>query len=89
MFFYCFLLLFGLSGAVAGGWLALNIRGSATAYEAYSARNAELRAHAAGRLEVPPNVWTTKVARAMGTIVGLSGALLTLACVALILEGTT
>ncbi|MER5807261.1 hypothetical protein ABT143_03530 [Streptomyces sp. NPDC002033] len=88
MFFSYFLLLFGLAGAVSGGWFALNIRGAAAAYEAYSAKNAELRAHAAGRLDVPPNIWTAKVARILGTVVGLCGAVLVLASIALIVEGT-
>jgi hypothetical protein len=86
--FVYFLFVFSLSAAVAGGWLALDVRGSAAAFEAYSARNAELRAHAAGRLDVPVNVWTARVARVLGTILGVFGALLALASLALILDGT-
>lgn len=85
MFVFYFLLVFGLSGAVAGGWFALDIRGSAAAYEAYSARNSELRAQAAGRLDAPPNVWTAKVARVLGTIVGVAGVLLALLALTMIL----
>lgn len=82
---FYFLVVFGLSAAVAGGWFGLDIRGSAAVYEAYSARNTALRAQAAGRLDVPPNIWTARVARVLGAIVGLAGAVLALIALAEIL----
>ncbi|MFD3776350.1 hypothetical protein [Streptomyces sp. NPDC058612] len=88
MFLFYFLLVFGLSGAVAGGWFGLDIRGSAAAFEAYNTRNAELRAHAAGRLDVPPNIATATFARVLGAIVGMAGAVLALVSLILILDGT-
>ncbi|WP_328553914.1 MULTISPECIES: hypothetical protein [unclassified Streptomyces] len=73
---WLFLMLFGLSGSVAGGWVALNIRGAADAMTASQQRGHDLRAAATGNFS-PPVSWVTAFGfRAIGAAIGLAGLVL-------------
>ncbi|MFG2874001.1 hypothetical protein ACGFYU_03190 [Streptomyces sp. NPDC048337] len=74
-----FLLALGLASAIPGGWIALNVRGSAASLERRASANAELRMHARGSLGPPPRVASAGVFRFLATAVGLAGSVLTLA----------
>jgi hypothetical protein len=80
--FWLFLVLFGLSGAVAGGWVAFNVRGAADAMKAFQQRSHELSALAAGTFTPPPNRVTRIGLRPYAAAVGLAGLVLVLAGVA-------
>ncbi|MFJ8214901.1 hypothetical protein [Streptomyces sp. NPDC096033] len=73
-----FLLAFGGISLVAGGALALNVRGAADAMERYAAANAELAMHSRGELGPPKRVMSKQVYRFLGTVVALAGLVLTL-----------
>ncbi|MEU9085020.1 hypothetical protein, partial [Streptomyces sp. NPDC048357] len=73
------LLTVGPTLIVAGGSLALNIRGAATALERWSAaNNAELRMHARGDLGPAPQVAAAVFYRYLGSVNALCGVLLPL-----------
>jgi hypothetical protein len=74
-----FLLLLGLPAVVAGGWVALDIRGASAAMERHQARNHALRTAAVGDF-TPPTRWITAVGfRVVGGAVCLGGLILALA----------
>ncbi|MEV7615134.1 hypothetical protein [Streptomyces sp. NPDC089799] len=73
------LLPLGAVGFVCGGWVALSIRGAARSLEQYAARNAELRAHAQGRLDPPDRVASAVFFRTVGAVLSAAGAVLLLA----------
>ncbi|MEV6191775.1 hypothetical protein AB0M19_05170 [Streptomyces sp. NPDC051920] len=73
---WLFLLALGLVSLTAGGWVALNIRGAATAMEASQQRGHDLRAAATGDFS-PPVRWVTAAGfRAFGAAIGLAGLVL-------------
>ncbi|MFF3884790.1 hypothetical protein [Streptomyces sp. NPDC001914] len=79
---WLFLMLFGLSGAVAGGWVAFNIRGAADAMKAFQQRSHEMTALAAGTFTPRPDRVSRIGLRPYAALVGLAGASLVLAGVA-------
>ncbi|MFF3451937.1 hypothetical protein ACFYXJ_32915 [Streptomyces sp. NPDC002667] len=85
--FWLFLMLFGLSASVAGGWVALDIRGSAEALKEFQRRGHELSALAAGTFTPRPNKVTRIGLRPYAALVGLAGSVLALAGVAELLTG--
>ncbi len=77
--FPVFLLVFGLTAAVSGGWVAFDVRGASKALERYQERNHELRTAAVGDF-APPTRWITAVGyRVLGGVIGVGGLVLTLA----------
>ncbi|WP_330306768.1 MULTISPECIES: hypothetical protein [unclassified Streptomyces] len=84
---FLFLLLFGLSAVMSGGWVAFDIRGSSAALEAYQERNHELRTTAVGNF-TPPDKWITALGyRVLGGSIALAGVFLTLVGVAELVSG--
>ncbi|MFJ9080269.1 hypothetical protein ACIRO3_34280 [Streptomyces sp. NPDC102278] len=79
------LLVLGLVGSVLGGWVALNVRGSATTLERWGETNAELRRHARGDLGPATRSGSVALYPYIGTAVGLGGTVLTLAGLAMVL----
>ncbi|MEU2428797.1 hypothetical protein ABZ611_04640 [Streptomyces sp. NPDC007861] len=73
-----FLVLIGLASFVAGGAVACNIRGAATALGESSQRNQALRAAARGELGLPSRQGSAALFRWLGAAVGLSGLFLAL-----------
>lgn len=63
----------GLAGALLGGWIALNVRGSAASPERRSDANAELRMHAQGDLGPAQRRMSARLIRLFGAVIGLSG----------------
>ncbi|MFE2535886.1 hypothetical protein [Streptomyces sp. NPDC059371] len=84
---WLFLMLFGLSASVAGGWIAFNVRGAADAVKAFQQRSHELSALAAGSFTPRPNRVTRFGLRPYAALVGLAGVVLLLAGVAELLTG--
>ncbi|MER6393810.1 hypothetical protein ABT236_35830 [Streptomyces sp. NPDC001523] len=80
-----FLLAFGLFSAISGGWVALNVRGSATALDRWAETNAELRRHAQGDLGPATRSTSPAIFRYFGTGIGLSGTVLALIGLAMLL----
>ncbi|MGI5451225.1 hypothetical protein ACQEVM_36730 [Streptomyces sp. CA-243310] len=80
-----FLLAFGLVSAISGGWVALNVRDSATALNHWAQANAELRRHAQGNLGPETRSASATIFRYLGTAVGLSGTVLALGGLAMVL----
>ncbi|MFD5885836.1 hypothetical protein ACFWHQ_07625 [Streptomyces sp. NPDC060334] len=80
-----FLLAFGLFSAISGGWVALNVRGSATALDRWAERNAEVRRHAQGDLGPATRSASAALFRYLGTAAGLSGTVLALGGLAMLL----
>ncbi|MFD3695210.1 hypothetical protein ACFWUZ_03485 [Streptomyces sp. NPDC058646] len=74
-----FLLTLGLAGAVPGGWLALNVRGSAASLARWGNRNAEMRMQARGELGPPQRQLSAGLYRFLGTAMALAGSVLALA----------
>ncbi|WRZ91118.1 hypothetical protein OHB54_19800 [Streptomyces sp. NBC_01007] len=87
MSFWLFLMLFGLSGSVVGGWIALNIRGAADSMTAFQQRSHDLSALAAGTFTPRPNRVTRIGLRPYAAAVCLAGIVLVLAGVAELLTG--
>ncbi|WP_328761339.1 MULTISPECIES: hypothetical protein [unclassified Streptomyces] len=71
------LLTMGLVCLVAGGALALNVRGCAHALERKAAGNAELAMHARGELGQPQLIMSARLYRCLGTVFVLCGIVLT------------
>ncbi|MEU9237422.1 hypothetical protein [Streptomyces subrutilus] len=67
------LLTLGLACAVAGGWVALNVRGSAASLERWADGNAQLRMHARGDLGPVERRLSARLYRALGTLIALCG----------------
>lgn len=84
---WLFLMLFGLSGSIAGGWVALNIRGAADAMMAFRQRSHDLSALAAGTFTPRPDRVTRIGLRPYAAAVCLAGIVLVLAGVAELLTG--
>ncbi|MGW0966990.1 hypothetical protein [Streptomyces sp. NPDC002516] len=86
-------MLFGLSASVAGGWVALGIRGSAEARKELRRRGHEpnalvaLATLAADTFTPRPNKVTRTGLRPYAPLVGLAGFVLVLAGFALVLAG--
>ncbi|WP_374773001.1 hypothetical protein OG756_07555 [Streptomyces sp. NBC_01310] len=74
-----FLLAFGLICATGAGWVALDVRASATRLEHWAATNADLRMQARGSLGPAPMHMSRAVFRVFGTVISLGGCVLTLA----------
>ncbi|MFI0965290.1 hypothetical protein ACH4S8_28415 [Streptomyces sp. NPDC021080] len=73
---WLFLMVLGLAALVAGGWVALDIRGAAAAMVASQQRGHDLRAAATGDFS-PPVRWVTAFGfRAFGAAIGLAGLVL-------------
>ncbi|WP_150210945.1 hypothetical protein [Streptomyces venezuelae] len=81
---FVFLLTLGLAALTAGFWVAFDVRGAARSLERYSARNAELRAQAQGRLGPPDRVASAVFFRILAGVVGAAGSVLTLLSTALL-----
>ncbi|MFF4424978.1 hypothetical protein ACFY04_30115 [Streptomyces sp. NPDC001549] len=73
-----FLLAFGLTALVGGGWVALNLRGSAASLERRAAANAELRMQAQGNLGPAPMHVSRGLYRTLGAVIALAGSVLAL-----------
>ncbi|MFF4449001.1 hypothetical protein [Streptomyces sp. NPDC001502] len=71
-----FLLTFGLTALAGGGWVALNLRGSAASLERRAAADAELRMQAQGRLGPAPLHMSRGLYRTLGTVIALAGSVL-------------
>ncbi|MGW3663662.1 hypothetical protein [Streptomyces sp. NPDC005141] len=76
------LMLLGLSAAVAGSWVAFNIRGAADAMEAFRQRSHNLNALATGSFTPPRDRVFAIGLRPYAAAVGLAGVVLMLAGVA-------
>ncbi|MFJ8013538.1 hypothetical protein [Streptomyces sp. NPDC096339] len=63
---------------VGGGWVMLNIRGSAASLARRSEANAELRRHSQGNLGPAPQVVTAGVWRYLAAFLALAGVVSTL-----------
>lgn len=72
------LLTLGLACAVPGGWIALNVRGSAASLERWADSNAELRMHARGDLGPVQRRISARLYRLLGTVIGLCGCVFVL-----------
>ncbi|MFF4370761.1 hypothetical protein [Streptomyces sp. NPDC001594] len=72
------LLTAGPACVVAGGAVALNVRGAAGALERWAAANAELAMHSRGDLGPPKRVMSAVVYRYIGAVIALCGLVLTL-----------
>ncbi|MGW6575228.1 hypothetical protein ACWGAN_24135 [Streptomyces sp. NPDC054945] len=72
------LLTVGPAASLAGGWVALNIRGAARALEHRAAADAELMMHARGDLGPARRVASAAFYRLIGTMIALSGIVFTL-----------
>ncbi|MEW1566384.1 MULTISPECIES: hypothetical protein [unclassified Streptomyces] len=79
---YVFLMLLGLPAAVAGSWVAFNVRGSADALEAFRQRSLDLRALGTGTFAPPAGSTFAIGYRVYATVLGLAGVVLLLASVA-------
>ncbi|MBT2482124.1 hypothetical protein [Streptomyces sp. ISL-94] len=73
-----FLLAFGLTAVIGGGWVALNIRGSAVALERMAETNTQMRMRARGDLGPAPRRMSSALYRLLGTVITLAGCMLTL-----------
>ncbi|MFJ6054274.1 hypothetical protein [Streptomyces sp. NPDC092307] len=72
------LLTVGPAASLAGGWVALDIRGAARALEHRAASDAELMAHARGDLGPARRVASAALYRFAGTVIALCGIVLPL-----------
>ncbi|WP_405921155.1 hypothetical protein [Streptomyces sp. NBC_00122] len=72
------LLALGLAAAVPGGWIAVNVRGSAASLERWGDSNAELRMHARGDLGPVERRMSARLHRLLGAVVALCGCVLIL-----------
>ncbi|OEJ31028.1 hypothetical protein [Streptomyces subrutilus] len=72
------LLTLGLAGAVPGGWVALNVRGSAASLERWADGNAQLRMHARGDLGPVERRLSARLYRVLGTVMALGGCVIIL-----------
>ncbi|WP_030770388.1 MULTISPECIES: hypothetical protein [unclassified Streptomyces] len=72
------LLTVGPAASLAGGRVALNVRGAARALERRAAANAELMAHARGDLGPARRVASATFYRFIGTVIALCGIAFTL-----------
>jgi hypothetical protein len=73
-----FLLLFGLTAAVGGGWVACDVRGASKSLERFQERNHELRTAAVGNF-TPPAKWITALGyRVLGGAICVCGLVLAL-----------
>ncbi|MGC4984430.1 MULTISPECIES: hypothetical protein [unclassified Streptomyces] len=84
---WLFLMMLGLPGAVAGSWVAFNVRGAADAIEALRQRNLDLNALAAGSFAPPAGSAFAVRFRLYGTVLGIAGIVLVLAGIAELLTG--
>ncbi|MEU6758075.1 hypothetical protein [Streptomyces sp. NPDC046685] len=72
------LLTMGLTCALSGGWVALNVRGSAASLERWADSNAELRMHARGELGPAQRRLSARLYRLAGTVIALCGCVFVL-----------
>ncbi|MFD9402186.1 hypothetical protein ACFWA4_25630 [Streptomyces sp. NPDC060011] len=85
---YVFLMLLGLPAAVAGSWVAFNVRGSADALEAFRQRNVDLNALGSGSFAPPAGSAVAIGYRVYATVLCLGGIVLILASVAELLTSS-